>query len=122
MQKEFVEQMKTKLEAEKKELTTRLAKIATKDPKVKGDFDAKWPEYEGDLDRDGLNAHEVTDYSNAIGEENVLETRLVKVKAALERIDKGTYGNCSNCKAAQAHARLEADPAAEQCPDCGVKQ
>jgi RNA polymerase-binding transcription factor DksA len=119
MDKTLTSEMKTRLTAEQKQLKERLSRISKKDPHVKGDYDAKWPQYGEDMDRMYENALETTDYTNAIGVENVLELRLGAVERALGRISKGTFGVCSNCKAEQSRARLNADPAAERCLDCG---
>ena len=40
------------------------------------------------------------------------------IDAALERIDDGTYGTCTNCGRPIALGRLEARPYAERCADC----
>ena len=121
MDKKFIDQQKKRLLTEQTELKARLSRIAKKDPHVKGDYDAKFPSYAAndEVDRYYENALEVEDYTNAIGIENILELRLVAVERALERIEKGTYGACTNCKSEQSHARLNADAAAERCLDCG---
>ena len=116
----FIESQKKRLLAEQKDLKERLARIANKDPHVEGDYDALWPQYGEDLDRDYENAEETEDYVNAIGVENVLELRLAAVERALRRIEKGTYGACSNCKAVHVKERLKVNPAAERCRECGV--
>jgi DnaK suppressor protein len=46
--------------------------------------------------------------------EHVLE----EIKAALKRIEEGTYGTCTNCGNQIAAARLEALPWATLCIDC----
>jgi DnaK suppressor protein len=46
--------------------------------------------------------------------EHVLE----EIKAALKRIEEGTYGICTNCGKQIAEARLEALPWATLCIDC----
>ena len=43
---------------------------------------------------------------------------LVKVDAALRRLDEGTYGNCFECGEEIAEARLRALPFAARCKDC----
>jgi DnaK suppressor protein len=40
------------------------------------------------------------------------------IQAALERIEAGTYGHCTNCDAAIPPARLNAYPTAKRCIDC----
>lgn len=126
MDKAFTEQMKQRLLTEQKDLRERLSRISTKDKKVKGDYDAKFPQYtptdeteSGDFDD---SAHEVQDYADNIGVENQLEVRLAQVDRTLDRIAKGRYGLCSNCKAEQSQDRLKADPAAETCQDCAEKK
>ncbi len=116
----FLESQKNRLLVEQKDLTERLGRIAKKDPKVAGDWDAKWPQYGEDMDRNYENAEETEDYVNAIGVENVLELRLAAVERALRRIADGTYGDCGNCKAVHSKERLKANPAAERCMTCGV--
>ena len=44
--------------------------------------------------------------------------QLKRIAGALQRIERGSYGNCARCGEAIALARLEADPAATLCIDC----
>jgi RNA polymerase-binding protein DksA len=44
--------------------------------------------------------------------------RLAEVDAALERLERGTYGLCEVCGQPIAQARLEARPAARRCITC----
>jgi len=41
-----------------------------------------------------------------------------QIKAAVQRIDGGTYGKCTTCGAPVGEARLDAVPHAAQCMDC----
>jgi len=43
---------------------------------------------------------------------------LQDVESALERLESGTYGRCSDCGAEIRAARLRAMPSAERCRDC----
>ncbi len=43
---------------------------------------------------------------------------LTQIDAALERIEQGTYGTCTNCGREIAPERLEATPWASLCIDC----
>ncbi len=43
---------------------------------------------------------------------------IAEIDAALQRIEAGTYGTCSDCGEDLAIARLEAYPAATLCVDC----
>lgn len=120
--KQFAAKMQERLTKERDGLKAQLARIAKKDPKTPGDYDATWPTYNADQrtsESGDEDAQESTDYGNAIGVENVLELRLLAVERALRRIEDGTYGQCSNCEAQEeTEARLEADPAAERCLSC----
>jgi|GEM_PF-413265 len=131
MDQAFIDKQKKRLEEERAQLTAELGRISKKDPKVKGDFDAKFPQYtdkdeteSGDFDD---SAHEVQDFADNIGVENQLEVRLKSVDAALARIKNGTYGqcpkcDCDKCKGEMTKERLEAEPAAERCLECGDKK
>ena len=52
---------------------------------------------------------------------NILDrrsNRLMLIDAALKRVAEGTYGQCIECDAQIAQARLGADPAVPLCIDC----
>jgi RNA polymerase-binding protein DksA len=51
-----------------------------------------------------------------------LEEQLLDIDRALERIDEGTYGICTNCGKPIQAERLEALPWAELCIDCQRKR
>lgn len=111
-----------RLQTEKTEIETLLSKIAKRDPKVKGDWDAIFPSMEhapsgssGALEE---SANEVEEYESRLASEHTLELRLRDVEAALERIKTGTYGICTNCKKDIPIERLEANPEAAVCLAC----
>ena len=52
---------------------------------------------------------------------NRRQTMLVKVTAALKRIDDGDYGLCRDCEEPINPKRLEFDPTAMCCIDCASK-
>lgn len=58
------------------------------------------------------------DYTLADNEENLL----AQIDAALERIEAGTYGVCTNCGKPIGEERLEARPWAALCIDCARDQ
>jgi DnaK suppressor protein len=47
---------------------------------------------------------------------------IVKIKAALERIEEGTYGICENCGERISTERLKARPVTTLCISCKKKQ
>ena len=51
-----------------------------------------------------------------------LEDQLTEVSKALNRIDEGTYGICTNCGQAIMTERLEALPQVELCIECQRKE
>jgi phage/conjugal plasmid C-4 type zinc finger TraR family protein len=56
---------------------------------------------------------------DALGNEATIELRLIA--KALDQIEKGAYGDCSDCGKSIPAARLEAYPFAERCIDCATK-
>ncbi len=50
-----------------------------------------------------------------------LRDALAEVEAAIERLSKGTYGNCERCGQPISPARLEAKPAARRCIACASR-
>jgi DnaK suppressor protein len=54
----------------------------------------------------------------AINEHETAE--LGDIEAALERIDAGTYGQCSECGVTIPPVRLKAYPTAKRCIDCQI--
>ncbi|HUQ64180.1 MAG TPA: TraR/DksA C4-type zinc finger protein [Acidimicrobiales bacterium] len=51
-----------------------------------------------------------------------LQESLDEVRAALAKLESGTYGECEECHQAITVARLEAKPAAPLCIDCASKR
>ena len=47
-----------------------------------------------------------------------LEETLIQVEDALQRLEEGTYGNCTRCGGEIDHGRLHVLPQAELCIDC----
>lgn len=114
-----LEKFKTALKAEHEKLVGELKSVATKDPKMKGDWDATYPQFEtGEYGSHGKleeEADEVEEYEARLAAEHSLESRLLEVTRALERIEKGTHGSCGKCRKEIPAERLRANPAAEFC-------
>ena len=86
---------KKKLEEEKKKIEEDLEGISRKNPKDPNDFQAIMPEDPDERDADPNElADNIEDYEENFALNDVLEKRLNEVKAALKRIDDGTYGVC----------------------------
>jgi DnaK suppressor protein len=63
-------------------------------------------------------ATETLELEKRLNMENRLRQDLATVAHALDKIQKGTYGNCDNCGKPIDPARLEALPQASLCMDC----
>lgn len=46
--------------------------------------------------------------------------RLLRIEAALQRLDAGDYGFCEECGESIPAKRIEIDPATERCIDCAL--
>lgn len=102
---------------EREKLVAELKEIATPDPAVKGNWTTNYPKFEenesgssGSLETE---QDEVEEYEVRLEAEHSIESRLLEVTKALERIAKGIYGICSMCKKDIPTDRLTANPAAE---------
>ena len=67
------------------------------------------------------SAQATTERSELLGLIEQLGGTLRDVKAALRRLDEGTYGKCTNCGNEIGEERLEAIPAAPLCLECKQK-
>jgi DnaK suppressor protein len=54
----------------------------------------------------------------AAANERARQAQIVKIDAALRRLDDGDYGYCTNCDEPIAPKRLDADPTASLCIAC----
>ncbi len=106
---DFVEEMKLVLLKEKESLESQLLRFA-KPKEGAGGYETKFEDIGPDADE---NASEVEMYADNIALEDNLEQQLGKVVAALERIEKGTYGMCLRSGKEIGEDRLRAFPAAE---------
>lgn len=63
-------------------------------------------------------AIDLADDEALAGVDEVLRGEIAAVRAALKRIDLGTYGICTGCGAEIGEHRLDALPTATLCIDC----
>jgi RNA polymerase-binding transcription factor DksA len=113
---EHTQHFKEKLEAELKVLTEELSKIArVNTDSNKEDWEAKGTSLnlEQADDNERADAMEEYELNNTVLKD--LEVRYNNVKAALKRIEEGTYGVCEIGGEPIETARLEANPAATTC-------
>lgn len=121
MNKKLLEKLKEKLKKERSSLEEQLQGFAEKDKKLKGDWDTKFPRFNGDSSASGHleeMADEVEEYESLLSVEYALETRLRDVNLALKKIKKGKYGKCEKCGKKILEARLKVNPSARTCTKC----
>lgn len=112
-----IENLKSKLQEELKNLEHEMNFVGRENPDLKGD----WEVESTDLDTDSADESEVADKIEEL-EKNVavmdsLERRYKEVKSALKKIDDGNYGICEVCSKKIEADRLEANPAACTCKE-----
>ena len=120
MDKKLINELKGKLEEQKKSIEKELENFAKKDDYPKGDWETKYPNREnGTMEEE---ADEVQEYGNMLPVEHSLELKLKDVNSALEKIGAGSepskYGTCENCGKEIDEARLHACPEAKTCLKC----
>ncbi len=72
---------------------------------------------EAAISRSDYEPHDITDDEAAL-QADLIENRLAATDKALERLEVGEYGLCSECTSRIASERLEALPAANLCLPC----
>lgn len=117
----YLDQQKQKLEKKKKDLERQLEGFARRDPNIKGNWESKYPNFSKRKRDLSEEADEVEQYEETLPVEYALENDLKKVNKALDKIKKGNYGICKNCKKKISKKRLEALPEADTCINCNKK-
>lgn len=128
MTKKLLTTLKEKLEKEKIALEEQLSTFAKKDPHLKGDWDTKFPNFDGEFGGAALEqaANEVEEYGVRLPVEFALELRLRDINLALEKIKKAakgrlSYGKCEKCGKKIKEKRLKIYPEARLCMKCQKK-
>jgi len=120
MQKEIQEKLKKQLEEQKEKLTRQLRGIAKKDPKIKGNWLARFPFLKARQNKkEDEGAAERAEYENILSTEHTLEKQLKDVDDALTRMEENKYGKCEKCNSTIIEKRLKAIPEARFCLKCG---
>ncbi len=118
LSKKFIEEQKQKLERKKEDLEKELENFAIKDPKVKGNWKTRFPDFGTKTADRSEEEDQVEEYEATLPVEYALETNLKKIEAALGKINKKTYGICQKCRKKIEKKRLKACPEAELCIKC----
>jgi len=120
MNQKLINELKEKLEQQKIALEEQLKTFADKDPNLKGDWDSRFPKFNGGFGGAALEsaADEVEEYGNRLPMEHSLENRLQNIDLALKKIKQGKYGKCENCNKEIDESRLRVSPEAKYCMKC----
>lgn len=121
IKKSALEKLKKDLQERKRGLELQLKSFAQKDARHKGDWDTKYPDFDGGSSG-GQKMEEESDelehYVNLLPVEHSLESQLRDIDQALTRMKKGDYGRCEQCGKEISLRRLQAFPAARTCGRC----
>lgn len=113
-----IEEFKKNLSHEKERLEHELESFAVRDPRMRDDWDSKFPagaplpapmSHSSEDEQADLRE----EYETELAQEQSLELRLREVTRALERIAGGSFGVCRGCGKPISEDRLRANPAAE---------
>jgi len=118
MNKKLLLESKQKLEKERTIIEEQLKRFAKKDERLKGDWDTRFPKWDGGEAGSGAlekAADEVEEYSTLLPIEYNLELKLKNIDLALEKIKKGKYGMCEKCGKKIDEKRLKIYPEARFC-------
>lgn len=123
MNRNLLKELKEKLEKDKTALEEQLKTFAEKDANLKGDWDSKFPKFNGEFGGAALEtaADEVEEYGTRLPVEHSMELKLRDINIALEKIVQDNYGKCENCKKGIDEKRLKIYPAARLCIKCSKK-
>ncbi|MFA6315476.1 MAG: TraR/DksA C4-type zinc finger protein [Candidatus Paceibacterota bacterium] len=112
MNPQEIQNFKDKLLAEKARLESALEEVGQKNPQNPSDWQATTNDIQVDSADDNEVADKFEEFEGNTGIVNKLEKQLVEVDAALDRIEKKTYGICETCGKPIEKDRLEANPSA----------
>lgn len=75
-------------------------------------------EFGSDNDHFDEEADEAEEFANNLGLQETLKERMADIELALEKMEKGAYGKCENCKKDISLEVLKIDPESRLCKDC----
>jgi len=103
---EETNEYKKRLGAEKERLLREIKK------------DSRPTDFGNDVDAGDEEADEAEEFSNKLATRQILQDRVNKIDAALEKVQKGTYGICEKCGKEISKEVLDLVPESECCKDC----
>lgn len=104
------------IDSMKARLATRLAELEGRDEELSAELTAP---LSPDLSEQAV---ELEDDDPLGGQIAILDGQIRSVRAALARIDAGSYGECISCGEEIAAKRLEAEPDAALCIECASEK
>jgi DnaK suppressor protein len=107
-------QIRARLEAEKKRIQDELAQLTVSHPADERREGSPFGKREEE-------ATESMELEKRLALENRLKALLTEVQTAIHKLDSGTYGICDVCNTAIDPARMEALPQAILCMSCRQK-
>lgn len=110
MQAKDLKKYKELLLKEKSRLEEDLSGVAERDPAASKGWDVKTFDIEVDSADENEVADKFEELEDNAGIANQLENQLQEVDAALQRIERGTYGVCEKCGKPIEKDRLDANP------------
>ncbi len=105
-------------DAIRRELNARIDDLTRRNDKVEASRRRQRTPLEGDWKEDAI-VRENDDVLEALDVEG--RARLMQFRAALQRLDDGTYGRCVSCEEAIAPPRLDASPEITTCIRCAAE-
>lgn len=102
----------------RKRLTANLTEILDRNDSVRESIRQRGGTENMNFEDLGLDG-EFDDVLDSLGDRSRIE--LLEIRAALQRLDQGTYGTCTNCGRQIDPERLEAMPATEYCVECASR-
>lgn len=118
MDNNTIEELKTMLEKNKKEIEDQLQTFASRG-EGEDDWETKFP-HEENCDDIECETDEVEEYENLLPVEHSLELKLKNINNALEKIKNNTYGMCEKCHKEIEIERLKIIPEAGTCNNCKI--
>lgn len=112
MNKEKIEQYKERLLKEKENLENELKTVGRINPDNPNDWEAVPSDINQREVDPNKRADNIEEYETNTAILKQLETQLIEVKDALEKIEKGTFGLDENTGEPIAEGRLDANPSA----------
>ena len=113
MDEVLLEELKNRLEAEKKQLESELSRFA-KPTGTEGEYTTTFQDMGNERDE---NTSEVEEYVDNLGLETNFEGQLREISEALVRIETDVYGKCEKCGTDINPERLKAYPSARICTE-----